>query len=317
MHIVAGLPGIVEDEYVLALLEAGVDEFFVGYVPDYWYGEFGFEFSPNRRYFQGAQVTQLPALRRISRLVRGAGARLSVTFNEHFVTRRAMALGERLLQEAADAGATAIIVADPSVIPHVAERFPGLEIHVSGDAGLYNAAACELAFSLGASRVILPRELGFTAMAAILDRCRGKERQFEAFVMGEPCVHDGARCFTEHGYDFGCDFCNYHRVKMVRERDEKMEIPLEPPQAPLLDDENNREAWTLGKCGLCAIPHLKRAGITHLKLPGRASSATRAAALLRTMLTADSEPSKARRLFGAPRLCESRIFCYYPELTDD
>jgi collagenase-like PrtC family protease len=317
MRIVAGLPGIVDDEYVQALLNAGIDEFFVGYVPDYWYDEFGFEFSPNRRYFQGAQITQLPALGRICRLAQDAGARISVTFNEHFVTRRAMALGERLLGEAADTGCSAIVVADPSVIPHVAESFPELDIHVSGDAGLYNAVACELAFELGASRIIFPRELGFAHMAAISKKCRGKGREFEAFVMGEPCVHDGARCFTEHGYDFGCDFCNFHRVKMVRERDGAEMVPLEPPQAELLDDERSRKAWTLGKCGLCAIPGLRQAGITHLKLPGRASSARRAAALVSAMLTADAGSSRARRLLDAPRLCESRIFCYYPELTDE
>jgi len=318
MKTVVGLHGAAGEDYVASLIEAGADEFFVGYVPEYWFREFGFEFSPNRRYFRATQVTDLKLLKRLCKAAKAGGAAISLAFNEHFVTPDAWRKGRRLIREASDAGATAIIVADPSVIPLVVDEFPDMDVHVSGDAGIYNAAACELFFSNGVSRVIFPRELPVSDMKLVVERSAGPGREFEAFVMGEPCVFDGARCFTEHGYDFGCDFCNYHNVKMLTERGKAGATPLEPPQTRALTNDRSRRVWDLGKCGLCAVPHFQRLGITHLKIPGRASAAAEATALVRRMKGyADSKAVSARGLLNAPLLCDSRTFCYYPELSDE
>lgn len=318
MKIVVGLPAAATVADVHEFVSAGAEEFFVGYLPNYWSQRFGQEFSPNRRYFAGAQLESLDHLRGLCGAANDSGVPVAVTFNEHFVTPNAMELGRRLLDEAVGAGCSAVIVADPSLVPFFRQHIPDIEVHVSGDAGLYNRLACESVFAAGADRVILPRELPMGELARILEATRGPGRAFEAFVMGEPCVFDGARCFTEHGYGFACDFCNHHERKQLRHRTGQSRQPLDPPQGSLLEDPGMRAVWGLGKCGLCALPGLARHGITHVKIPGRASQALPAIRLVKKLLdSSDQSRRAAQQLLNAPALCASRAFCYFPEVLDD
>ena len=316
MRIVAGLHGRADQRLVADLAMAGADEFFLGYEPHYWSARFGYEFSPNRRYRAGSQIETPEQLKAVCAEAAAQGCPVSVTFNEHFVTPAAWGLGRRLLLEARDAGATAVVVADVAALKPVKEEL-SMAIHVSGDAGLYNAPGCELAFELGASRVIFPRELPPAEMRRTVAAAAGAGREFEAFIMGEPCVFDGARCFTEHGYGFSCDLCNDHTVKKLGTRGRSAVEPIAPAHERLLDSEQTREVWALGRCGLCAVPFLESAGITHLKIPGRASAALTATKLVKAMLEdRAAAPAQARALLGAPGLCSSGAFCYYPELSD-
>ena len=318
MEIVVGLPAAATVDEVHQLVVAGATEFFVGYLPQYWSHKFGQEFSPNRRYFAGAQVDSIERLRTLCEAAAEHQVPVAVAFNEHFVTPDAMELGRRLLDEAVAAGCSAIIVADPSLVPYFNKHIPAVNIHVSGDAGLYNRHACEAVFQAGARRVIFPRELPLTELTPLLSATIGPGREFEAFVMGEPCVFDGARCFTEHGYGFACDFCNHHERKHLRRRSGHSRRPLDPPQAALLDNPRNRAVWGLGKCGLCAVGRLAHLGVTHIKIPGRASDALPAIRLVKQLLdTPHRSKASAQQLLDAPELCASRTFCYFPEVHDD
>jgi len=319
VKIVAGVPGNFQEKEALALLEAGAGELFVGYNPAFWQNRFGFEFSPNRRYRPFSQVSDIRVLSRLSELARSRGARVTLAFNEHFVTPKAWSLGRRLIADACSAGVSAVIVADPTFIPEVRDEFPDLSVHASGDAGIYNSSAAALALDGGASRVIFPRELGVAEMERIVADCSAPGREFEAFVMGEPCVYDGARCFTDHGYSFSCDFCNYHTVRRLLRRGDSESSVLEPPDRELESLDSVRSARGLGRCGLCAVKQFKEIGITHVKVPGRASNALTAVRLVNTMIQSGGGDSRlARALLAAPELCASGLFCYYsfPERED-
>jgi len=315
MKIVVGLHGGSDADYVRELAAAGADEFFLGYVPPRWSRRFGFEFSPNRRYRQASQVTSRRVLDALCAAALGRGRPVTLAFNEHLVTPAAWNEGRRLIREAAEAGVGAVIVADPSLIRPMRQEFPGLAVHVSGDAGLYNAATAELFFGLGAARVIFPREIGWPDLRASLAAVRKPGRQFEAFIMGEPCVYDGARCFAEHGYDFCRDFCHDHSAKLLTRRGRQPPEYLVPAQEEFLRRYRDQRPWELGKCGLCALAHLRRGGITHLKIPARSSGALRSVRLVRRMLDDRAAgPALARGLLAAPALCRSLLLCYYPEL---
>jgi len=315
MKIVVGLPGTADARYVRRLCEAGAGGFFLGYSPSDWTREFGQEFSPNRRYRRSSQVSTGRILEELCAAAHGCGRPISIAFNEHLVTPRAWEKGRRLIREARSAGISGVIVADPSVIGIVSEEFPDLAIHVSGDAGLYNAAAGDLFFSLGASRLIFPREIGWKNLLATmssLKKARGS-REFEVFVMGEPCVYDGARCFTEHGYSLDRDFCVGHSAKILCRSRGRPQY-MTPREDEFWRQYRNRRPWLFGKCGLCAIPLLAGAGVTHLKVPGRASDALASVRLIRRMLdVSGADRAFARTLMGMPKLCESRLLCYYPE----
>lgn len=311
MKIMVGLPGGATPKYVQQLADAGASEFFLGYVPDYWASKWGYEFSPNRRYRSCQQVTDIELLHA---LCKAAGDHpVSVAFNEHQVTSSMWRVGERLLSEAVEAGVSAIIVADLSVLPLLAKRFPGVSLHVSGDAGIYNLPGATLAHRLGAGRIIFPRELGLADMLALAGSAALAGLETESFILGEPCVFDGARCFTAHGYDFPCDFCNYHTRKDLRVRGSLESRPLDPPHESILSSPAAQSAWSLGRCGLCAVPMLADAGVTHLKVPGRSSMALDGVRLVKNVLDHPRTVRETQSLLGADRLCASGQLCYYPE----
>jgi collagenase-like PrtC family protease len=338
MRIVVGLPGTADVGYVESLRSAGADEFFVGYVPAAWHRKFGFEVSPNRRYRRGQQVTDAGHLAELC--AAAVPCPVAVTLNEHIIGSGAWAGPARaLMGEAVEAGVKAAVVAGPGAALLLAREFPGLSLHMSGDGGVYNAAAGRFLAGLGVRRLIFPRELPFADLAAVGEALSGTGLELEAFVMGEPCVYDGARCFTEHGYGFSCDFCNHHSVRHVVERGRDGMTALPPAGAGEPEGRREAEALRLGKCGLCAIPYLSRVRVTHIKVPGRASVALPAVRLVRAVLSAlegdavaevpgggvTSGPGHeresrrraervARELLGAPRLCAEGRFCYFPEL---
>lgn len=345
MRTVVGLPGTSDSRYVESLKAAGADEFFLGFVPAEWHRAYGFEVSPNRRYRRSQQVTDVGRLRELCEAA--APCPVAVTFNEHVLSRSAWrATGGfpsvggpgpayRVLEDSLRSGVTGAIVAGPGVAALVHREFPDLALHMSGDGGVYNAAACRFLAELGVGRVIFPRELPYPDLAASIAGASDSMREFEAFVMGEPCVYDGARCFTEHGYAFPCDFCNHHSVRHVAERGREGMRPLPSVGPGEALEAGEADALRLGRCGLCAMPALAEAGISHLKIPGRASIALPALRLVKRMLeameaaaSADArelglEPGSpladdplervARRLLAAPRLCSEGRFCYFPK----
>ncbi len=310
--IVVGVRGEAGEDEVNRLIGAGAGELFVGYVPGWWSDRFGFELSPNRRYRRPSQLTTRDRLAGICRVAKARGVPVIVTLNEHFTTPAMWELEQRLIAEALDAGVQGAVVADPSIIGPLRAR--GLSrIHVSGEAGVYNRAFVEVLIAEGVSRVIFPRELSLADIDRLARRTAAAGLESEVFAMGEPCVFDGARCFAEHGYGFAKDFCNDHLVKLVRRRTSGTESPV---KSVALDQvASGPSVLELGKCGLCSLPALLAAGVTHLKVPGRASMAEKGVRLLRAALQAlESGPADLPALLGEPGLCASGGFCYHPEV---
>ena len=93
----------------------------------------------------------------------------------------------------AEAGADAVLVSDPGVFSLCREAAPGLCVHISTQANTTNARAAALWQSLGASRVVLARELSVAEIAAIHAAVPGLE--LEAFVHGAMCISYSGRCY--------------------------------------------------------------------------------------------------------------------------
>jgi putative protease len=84
-------------------------------------------------------------------------------------------------------GADAVIVADLGALALAKKYAPSLKIHVSTQAGIMNSESANVFYDLGASRVILAREMTLEDIAAL----RGKtppSLELEAFVHGSMCV---------------------------------------------------------------------------------------------------------------------------------
>jgi len=167
-------------------------------------------------------------------------------------------------------GADAVIVADLGVF-NVARQVPGLEIHISTQANVTNYQSAALYKELGASRVILARELSFNEICEINNR---KILETEVFVHGAMCVSYSGRCllsnYMAEGRDANRGDCaqpcrwKYHLVEDLR--------PGE--YMPVYEDQ--RGIHILNSKDLCMIeyiPELVASGVTSIKIEGRMKTA--------------------------------------------
>lgn len=100
---------------------------------------------------------------------------------------------EQAIRNAAAAGVDALIVQDLGVARLARALSPDLPIHASTQMTCTDAGAVELAAELGASRVILARELSLEDIAAIR---AGTDVELEVFVHGALCVAYSGQCLT-------------------------------------------------------------------------------------------------------------------------
>ena len=97
------------------------------------------------------------------------------------------------IQNAAEAGVDAFIIADLGVLALAKKYAPQVERHVSTQAGITNYEAAKVCYELGAKRVVLARELPLTEIALIRDNCPA-DLELEAFVHGAMCMSVSGRC---------------------------------------------------------------------------------------------------------------------------
>ena len=174
-------------------------------------------------------------------------------------------------------GADGVIVSDIGVVTLVRERAKNLEIHISTQASAVSAEACRAWHSLGASRVVLARELTLSEIREIRDNTP-KTLSLEAFVHGSMCISYSGRCLLSNyftGRDANCGTCsqpcrwNYtvRRVEVTEEKRPGTMIPIEEyPEGTFVMSSRDM-------CMIEHIPELIAAGIDSFKIEGRVKSA--------------------------------------------
>jgi len=104
----------------------------------------------------------------------------------------ALPVWHRAVDDAVEAGADALILADIGLMSYVSRQHPAQRIHVSVQAAAANADAIRFYVeTFGARRVVLPRVLSVPEIAAITQET-GCET--EVFVFGGLCVMAEGRC---------------------------------------------------------------------------------------------------------------------------
>jgi putative protease len=311
MRVVVGLPGDATSNTVTELVEAGADELFAGYVPPAWWRRWGVEVSPNRRFRARSQFLAPEPLAAAVGAARALDRPVFLTLNEHFLVPTLLPLADEAVASAVEAGVSGLILGAPELGPRYAARHPGLRLVASGEAPVYNRSALEQVANLGFERVILPREVALDELPALVAHGARLGLDFEAFLLGEWCVYNGALCFTCHGYGQDGDFCSSHTVRAVldvRSRTAGLDRPGGAggsrggaPEAAV----DGRLASLRDACALCSLGRMRQAGVTHVKVPGRASEALHAVRLVRGLLQGDDlTPEAVRRAVGDPVFCD-------------
>lgn len=188
-----------------------------------------------------------------------------------------------VIRFAADAGVDAFILADLGVLRTVKALAPQTEVHFSTQAGILNYAAATAAYELGASRVVLAREMTLEDIATLRAKTP-PELELEAFVHGAMCVSFSGRCLLSH-YLSDRDS---NRGQCAQPCRWQWDIrPSGTQNAPFTlcegeaagADPLGNDAWDsayiLSSDDLCMAPFLDAvcaAGVDSLKIEGRAKS---------------------------------------------
>ncbi len=211
------------------------------------------------------------------RTAHAAGVKVYVTVNTMPRNDELAALPE-YLAFLSRAGADAVIVADPGVAAMARKFAPDVPMHVSTQACVTNYAAALAWRELGASRIVLARELTLPEIAEIRARIPA-ELELECFVHGAMCVAYSGRCLLSSalmGRDASRGMCTQPcrwSYSLVEEKRPGIYIPVE---------EAEGESYVFNSCDLRMIEHipaLAAAGIDSLKIEGRGKTAYYAAAI--------------------------------------
>jgi len=210
-------------------------------------------------------------------------------------------------------GADAIIVSDLGVFEIASklkteQRLEGLEIHISTQANVTNKHSALVYKKLGASRVILARELSFSEITEISNYTSDSTFSTEVFAHGAMCVAYSGRCLLSRyitGRDANQGDCTqpcrwkYHITEEKRPNDFH----------PIYEDE--RGTYIMNSKDLCMIeyiPELVASGVSSLKIEGRMKSAYYVAVTTRAYREAIDD------YFASKSLYQSKKTYYLEEL---
>lgn len=175
------------------------------------------------------------------------------------------------IRSVAEAGADAIIACDLGTMELVKKLAPEVQLHVSVQSGVVNSETATAFYNLGASRVVLARELSIGEIADIRAKTP-KELELEAFVHGAMCVSFSARCLLS-SYMTGRDANRGDCAQPCRWSYSLME--QKRPGQYFDVTETEKGTYILNANDLCMAEHLDKlakAGVDSLKIEGRAKS---------------------------------------------
>ena len=173
-------------------------------------------------------------------------------------------------------GVDAAILADVGVLSLLKKHAPKLKAHISTQASVSNYQAAAAWYELGASRVILARELSLDEIREIRAKAP-RELEIEAFVHGAMCVSYSGRCLLSN-YMTGRDANRGACAQPCRYQYALVEEKRPGEYFPIGEDAGG--AYILNSRDMCMIDHIPElidAGLDSLKIEGRAKSAYYAA----------------------------------------
>lgn len=188
------------------------------------------------------------------------GVRVYVTLNV-FVFDDELADAVALGAHALGLGADALIVADAGLACALRAAIPGVEIHLSTQAGVHSEGAVRLAADeLGVERVTTARELAVDEIAALC----ATGVPIEVFCHGAICI----------GYSGVCEFSALRRGRSAMRGDCTQPCRLaydlvDEAGESVVSVEGDRLLCPRDYLGIAHLPELVGAGVASLKIEGR------------------------------------------------
>ncbi|WMJ23433.1 U32 family peptidase [Paludicola sp. MB14-C6] len=165
----------------------------------------------------------------------------------------------------------AVIASDIGVLSLIKKHTPDMEIHISTQAGIVNYQTALSFYEMGAKRVVLARELSMQEIAEIR-RHLPDDCDIEVFVHGAMCMSFSGRCLISN-YLTNRDANRGECAQPCRWGYYLVEEKRPNEYYPIFEDEKG--SHILNAKDLCMIQHIDdliKAGVTSLKIEGRAKS---------------------------------------------
>lgn len=178
---------------------------------------------------------------------------------------------EEFIGKAALSGIDAVLVSDPGMFGIIKKTCPELSIHVSTQANITNYESVNFWHSIGASRVVLARELSLNEIKEIRENILD-DMELEAFVHGSMCISYSGRCLLSN-YMAGRDSNKGDCAQPCRWKYHLMEEKRPGEYFPIQEDK--RGTFIFNSKDLCMIRHIPElisSGISSLKIEGRVKS---------------------------------------------
>jgi putative protease len=219
----------------------------------------------------------------ITNLAHQLGKKVYVTMNSLPTNDEIVGITE-YIKELDEVGVDSVIVADIGLLNLVHKTAPDLKIHASTQAGVTNYLTANSLYDLGASRIVLARELSLQDIKELKEQAN-PNIEFEIFVHGSMCMAFSGRCFLSEYLNArsanrgDCSQpCRWifntapgEESSIVGEVFEKTR-----PNMPIPLEENEFGTSILSAQDLSMVDHLDdivALGIDSIKIEGRAKSA--------------------------------------------
>lgn len=168
-------------------------------------------------------------------------------------------------------GIDAVIASDIGVLSLIKKHTPNMEIHISTQAGIVNYQTALAFYEMGAKRVVLARELSMAEIAEIRNHIPD-DMDIEVFVHGAMCMSFSGRCLISN-YLTGRDANRGECAQPCRWGYYLVEEKRPNEYYPIFEDDKG--SYILNAKDMCMIAYIDeliKAGVTSLKIEGRAKS---------------------------------------------
>lgn len=219
----------------------------------------------------------LEELREAVDFTHGLGKKLYVTVNI-FPHNSDMEKLPEYLRYLDEIRVDAILVADLGVFAWAKKYAPHVPIHISTQANNVNWVSVNAWHEMGASRVVLAREMSLAEIKTIRDKC---PVELEMFVHGAMCISYSGRCLMSN-YMTGRDSNRGSCAQPCRWKYTLMEEKRPGQFFPV--EEDDRGTYIFNSKDMCLLPYLPdviESGIDSLKIEGRMKSVHYAASVVK------------------------------------
>ena len=240
------------------------------------------------RAMRKGEIITLENLKSAVELAHKLGAKAYLTLNI-FAFNSDIKHLEECMDIIKEAKPDAILVSDFGILRLIKRYMPDVDIHISTQTNILNYECVKFWQDMGASRVVLARELSIPEIAEIKKQVPNME--VECFIHGSQCVSFSGRCLLSDYFTNGERKANSGNCSQPCRWSYKLVEETRPGQYYEIN-QDERGSHILSPKDLCLVKHLKEmidAGVDSFKVEGRTKSLYYVSAVAKTYRAAIDE----------------------------